>query len=146
MSDSPKDHDFDWVTARLECCEANEFVCLRDLVERDCAKRLKALPANAPVEIRFVAVKDGQEEFYVEIIPVPGVAGRRRSVSFDLRNESICVRASGDADEFPMTLTVQLDDKGECRFAINGKGEYLRWQVARRALQAIFFAPRQLRH
>ncbi len=139
MSDSPQDHDFDWVSARLECCEANELVRLRDFVERNCARRNKSLPADAPVRIKFVPVKDGQEAFIVEIEPVSGVAGRSRNVWFELMDYGIRVRSSQGVKGFPITLTVRLNDDGECRFAINGKGEYLRWQIARRVLQPLFF-------
>ena len=38
-----------------------------------------------------------------------------------------------------MILTLTLNDEGECRFIIDGEGEFLRWQVARRALCRLFF-------
>lgn len=38
---------------------------------------------------------------------------------------------------FVVTLT--LNDSGECRYQINDEGEYLRWQVVRKALETLFF-------
>lgn len=35
MSDSPADHGFDWLPARLQCCEAADSVRLRDPAERN---------------------------------------------------------------------------------------------------------------
>ena len=139
MPDSPNEHDFDWVSARLECCEANEFVRLRDLVEENCARRRKALPGDAAVDIKFVPVKGGQELFYVEVSPREGIAGNPRIVWFELKDCGICVRASQESRGLPATLTVRLNDAGECRFAIDGEGEHLRWQAACRALQSLFF-------
>ncbi len=45
--------------------------------------------------------------------------------------------ASNLADKFHLTLT--FTDKGECRLKVDGKGEYLRWQVSRKSLEEIFF-------
>ena len=139
MSDSPQDHDFDWVSTRLECCEASELVRRRDFVEQCRARRNKSLPADAPVEIKFIPVKDGQEAFLVEVAPVSGVAGHPRSVRFEIVDYGIRVRSNQDVKGLPMILAMQLNDEGGCRLAIDGEGEYLRWQIARRVPQSLFF-------
>ena len=138
MSDSPQDDDFDWVSARLDCCEANELVHLRDFVKRNCARRNKSLLTDAPVQIKFIPVKDGKAAFLVETAPVSGVAGRPRIVWFELVDHGIRVRSNPSLKELPMTLAVRLNDDGECRFAVNSEGEYLRWQIARRVLEPLF--------
>ena len=145
MSGTPKDHDFDWVSARLDCCEGREFVRLRDLVERDCARRHRALRDRRSKDVKFVAVKDGRETFYVDRVDFPEsdpeIRRPRRSVRFELMDGRICVREHGDAGGRCMSLTVRLDDQGECRVAIDGDGEYLRWQVIRRAQHSLLFDP-----
>ena len=55
---------------------------------------------------------------------------------FTSKNGSIEVDAA--ATKFTVSLT--LNDDGECRYRIDdGPQEYLRWQVIRRALQPVFF-------
>ena len=34
MTETPQSHNFDWVTARHQCSVANEFVRLKELVEK----------------------------------------------------------------------------------------------------------------
>ena len=36
-------------------------------------------------------------------------------------------------------VTLSLDDHGRCVYQIDGEGEYLRWQVLRKALNPLFF-------
>lgn len=141
MSDSPKDHDFDWVSARLECCEAEEFKRLRDLIERNCDRRSRSLSGRAKTDVRFVPVKNGAERFFVEAVPARTRDPRPLiTVTFELKDCGICVWSdSQDSAGLPMTLTVRLNESGECRFAIDREGEYLRWQVACRALQSVLF-------
>ena len=43
-----------------------------------------------------------------------------------------------DAD-VPYAITLTLNDEGECRFLIDGKGCYLRWQVLMRFLEPLFY-------
>ena len=139
MAGTRKDHDFDWVSARLDCCEAKEFERLRDLIEANCARRHEALADNCSTDIKFVPVKDGRELFMVELLPGPEAIKPLRSVRFELMDHRI--RVSG-TDIGAQCLTVTLNVQGECRFAINGEGEYLRWQVACRFLQRVLFDPR----
>ena len=37
------------------------------------------------------------------------------------------------------TLTLTLNDDGERRYRIDGKGEFVRWQVLRRLLEPLLF-------
>ena len=57
------------------------------------------------------------------------------SFFFDRENNRIVVQ---DENPEPLYLTVTLNDEGRCRFKINGKGEFLRWQVFRKTLEKLF--------
>ena len=48
----------------------------------------------------------------------------------------IIVKKPGDRS---YTVKLTLNHDGECRYKINGEGEYLRWQVARKVLEPMFF-------
>ena len=133
MSDSPKDHDFDWVKARYECSTKFEFECLRRDIQR-CADTRKEhlagestkLFVHSKSDMVLIEREDGKRE------PRPGV---RLCLMYDY----ILVQPPAPAKEFKLTLT--LNDEGKCRFAINGEGEYKRWQVLRRALESLLFSP-----
>ena len=135
MTDDPATHDFDWVTARDRCSLPNEFERLRSLVERDTAARKRCLPNNNSMDFKFD--DGGPDYFLVMRHPVENVHGGTYVVTFKHRNDHILVEDKWT--DRRLTLTLTLTDEGECRFMIDGEGEYHRWQVARRALCPIFF-------
>lgn len=127
--------DFDWVTARAKCSLPNEFEHLRSLVERDTATRKRHLPNDNSMDFQFN--EGGPDHFSVMRAPVRNVHGGTYVVTFHHRNDHILIE-DGWGDR-RLTLTLTLTDEGECRFVIDRKGEYHRWQVARRALCPNFF-------
>ena len=137
MTDDPKNQDFDWVSARHKCSLPHEFVRLKTAVQANCAARQRCLPKDTPVGFRFEDL--GTEEFSVTRHPVGGAVGLEYAVTFSLRNDHISVIDCWSDPAHRFSLTVELNDDGECRFVIDGEGEYLRWQVARRALCPMFF-------
>ena len=134
--DDPDSHDFDWVTARYKCSVADEFVRLKSFVEACVATRRKLLAPDTPVDCQFTV---GKDEFTVTRSPVSGIYGRTYTVTFTLRIDHIHVTSEWDRTNEPLTLRVTLNDTGECRLVVNGEGEYLRWQVARRVLCGLLF-------
>ena len=136
MSQANKEcHDFNWVKARQECSLALEFVRLLKAVQGDTRERQKGLKKQElKVQLSFEADANG-----LEFMVIRTGNGSPRCVSFALQRGTITVtkNESNPADNFDLTLT--FTDKGEYRFKVNGKGEYLRWQVSRKSLEEIFF-------
>ena len=134
MSNKPDSHNFDWVSARDTCSLPKEFHRLRELVQENCKVRNRCRQDNDPCEYTFrennsdsFSVK--KEEPSLEIV----------AVGFSLRNNCILIVGSDTEPFWEMKLTLTLSDEGLCRFKLNGGGEYMRWQVARRALGPLFF-------
>ena len=125
------DHDFDWVKARQDCSTGIEFGCLHRLVEKNTEARQKGL-AEQKIQTRL-KFEANDHEFTVHRTS----NGKSQYVSFALMKGCVTVKKSSPAENFELTLT--LTDEGNCRFKIDGEGEYLRWQVARKALDEIFF-------
>ena len=133
---SPKEPDFDWVTARWECSLQNEFEKLRKGAEENVKARKYLMLSDSPVEFSFDQSPENQ--FEVSRSPTRGFAGKKHDVIFCLRHDHICIQ-----DHFrnkTLVLTVTLNNDGECRLQIKGQeGEFLGWQVLRTALEGILF-------
>ena len=125
-----EDHNFDWVTARRNCCLRSEFTALQLKIEEDADERQKNFNPNYKEGVKL-KVLNGRA------FTVVRNAILSESVTFVLKEDCIVVKASNGSPKFKLTLT--LNDDGECRFKIDGEGEYLRWQVARKALEELFF-------
>ena len=134
MNDNPDSHDFDWVTARDRCDVPKEFHKLMEFVEENYKARKRCLPDNHPYRYDFC--KKDSDNFSVERTEGPL---DQCVVAFSLKNDGILVGDSSNEPPWKMKLTLTLNDTGACRFKIDGKGEYMRWQVARRALGPLFF-------
>ena len=125
---SPSDHDFDWVEARHNCSIRVEFEKLRRDVEKATEQHKKLTLDDARFEFH-----DEGDFFVVQCFR--GHEDETGAV-FTRKNGSIEVDAA--ATKFTVSLT--LNDDGECRYRIgDGPQEYLRWQVIRRVLQPVFF-------
>lgn len=130
-NESKDHHDFDWVSARQDCSTGIEFGFLHRLIEKNTEARQKGL-ADQKIQARL-KFEANDHEFTVHRTS----NGRSQYVSFALMKGCITVKKSSPAETFDLTLT--FTDAGEFQFRINGEGEYLRWQVARKALEEIFF-------
>lgn len=128
--------NFDWVTARHECSLRIEFAKLKRNLERNTKTRQELAPKDRPAD---VAYKEDGDTCTVLRGPLPGAIGRTWDVTFILKDDHIAV--TGNMVAKPLTLNLTFNDDGECRFTINGEGEYKRWQVLRRCLEPIFFGP-----
>ena len=131
----PAEHDFDWVTARDRCSLRIEFHHLKRLVSESRHTRRRCAPEPHPYEYEFC--EDGGDSFSIR--RTEKSSGDQRVVEFARRNGCIDVGGSDTDTPWRMKLTLTLNDAGACRFRIDGRGEYLRWQVARRALGNLFF-------
>ena len=140
---SPKDHEFNWVSALDECSVRAEFVALR----RDSRKN---------VEIRNEQRRSFQEHsqtplfergFYPEDKPEDKFCVRRHDRSggrgcFSNKEDHILVEwigTKGEDIKNPISITPTLDDEGKCCYRINGKGLRLRWQVLLMAPENLLF-------
>ena len=134
MRDNPESHDFDWVTARDLCSLPKEFHRLKELVEENYKTRKRCMPPRHPYAYTFCAIDS--DNFSVQRTDPPNESC---AVQFSLKNDRIIVGGSNSVSHWDMTLTLTLNNAGECRFKIDGDGEYLRWQAAMKALGPLFF-------
>lgn len=136
---SPQDNDFDWVTARNDCSVMASFSALR-------------IAARKNVEYRNAQRSDFQEKatislFEAEDFGENGFCVRRHDdiggrVCFEHEEERIKIErfsTKGTIVGSALTVTVTLNDEGECRYRIDGEGEFKTWQVLRRSLEHLFF-------
>ena len=126
---SAKDNDFNWVDALNNCSVAREFEALKQTVEANVEERLRQVGAVSNIAPSF---QNRSEKEFVVIRHSP-----LRGGAFRLQGNRIFVEDNEGNKQFELTLA--LNDDGECRFKVDGEGEFLRWQVARKALEDIFF-------
>ena len=118
---TPKDHDFDWVSATKECSVAYHFA------------KLEATAKYAG------DTKIEQEGKQFLVCQDDGYSGSGKAVRFFLKDDHILAEETREGTQCKITLT--LNEDGECRYQIDGKGkEYLRWQVLRKTLKDLLFA------
>ena len=130
---NPEDQDFDWVTEHLECSVAYEFAKLESAAKKAVEKLCQSGHYGPETEIEFQS--KGQKVFEVIRDRKPWEAD---SIRFCRDGKEIAVEDTRKENViFKITLT--LTEEGECRYQIDGKGEFLRWQVIRRALKPLFF-------
>ena len=134
MSDNKFEHDFNWVTARQSCTLQTEFERMR----MDCHEAIR----QRNLQFEDFNTQHGRSMFGIDHV-------KERSVFIVLRNddsvrETHFVLKNGEIVIVPkpekkMVVTLSLTENGECRYKIDGEGEYLRWQVIRRALEETLF-------
>ena len=71
MNDNPNSHDFDWVTARLQCSIPHDFERLRLLVKERRRVRNLSLPKEVPVKLEFHH-KEDEDTFSMTRSPCEG--------------------------------------------------------------------------
>ena len=129
---SSKGHDFNWVKARRECVVVLEFERLKDAVMASIREA-----QEAGVEVREASA----HELWVGLSASPeyGVLFSLEGYNGGPRHIRVVDYAAGKADAKSFGVTLVLNDNGECRYQIDGEGEYLRWHVIRRALEPLLF-------
>lgn len=132
------DDSLDWVTARLHAAPENAFKELRDHCRRMVDVREKSLKAiNAPYTLKLKQ-GNGTGKFSVLRSPSRGVYGNIYQVNFSQAVTDIHIQIL-DSTPTSLNATPYLTKKGNLRFKINRCGSYKLWQVARLALEPLFF-------
>ena len=116
---------------------AKEFEALKQTVEANVKARQEQHGTDSPAGLHFES--NSENEFLA--------GGRETSAVFSIEDNRIYVRnrcpsehRSRKKGELQFVLDLTLNEDGECRFKVEGEeGEFLRWQVAREALEDILF-------
>ena len=135
LSTDPADHDFDWVTPRVQCTLAREFPKLEAAVRQVVKKR-------GVKSIKFFKEQEQPNFFSVcrEAISGAGLADYIWCVHFTLEKDKIAIDyATRSGPKETLEVTVVLERAVNCRYQIDGSGRYLRWQVVERALERLLF-------
>ena len=98
--------------------------------------RQDALIKQDPDSVEVIKWVDVDAALNVHRIPKPG---RTNGIVFELDGDRDLIKITNYKTDTTLTVTLTLNDEGECRYKINGEGEYLRWQVARKVLEPLFF-------
>ena len=141
MSDDPQSHNFNWVEARRACSLLCEALKLGNTVKQSVEERRKNAESDRRANIEFREIS--KDHFCVCHRPTPSYDDEDFDwcVHFIRETSRIAITQSnrkGSEKRFDVTLT--LNDEGLCRYKIDGRGEYLRWQVARKALEPFMFS------
>lgn len=122
--------NFNWVVARQNCSAAEEFEALKKIVEENVMDRKPYLGGNAGAKLTFENESHSQCK----------VSFGDKGVLFHLKKDHIDVRYDPETDDdINFTATPFITGDWECRFKVDGEGEFLPWQVAHKALKNILF-------
>ena len=133
---SAKPDNFNWVQAHLDCSLEREFQELAVQAKIEMACRSDSLKPDDGFSFEYVEKGTDKKNFVISREPLKDTLGVTLNVDFYLRNDHICVVP---IDKDPFSLTLDLNENGDCRYRIDKKGEYQRWQVLRLALEHILF-------
>ena len=139
---NPEDHDYDWVSAIEDCSVACEFARLQDNARRCVEAKNQRIDEPAK---KFSLVVETESEFLVKSCSGHFVAFVSHTDHIEVVSDDIGDRPMGTPIPlFHLTLT--LNEEGEYRYQINREGEFLRWQVMKKALKnLLFLLPLQMR-
>lgn len=123
--------EFDWVGAREKCSVLYVFNELRLGVVEDvkAINRTRAVIARekSPLEVRSNTFGD-----YFVVFPAAN-----STVTVEFNCEMDWIKVNKGEKQFSVTLT--LNNKGQCRLRIDGGEELEQWQVRRFMLEELFF-------
>ena len=126
--------DFDWVTAQYHCSLPIQFTLLQQSVEKSVAVRKQIFGGLSLDRLRFEAISD---KAFAVTLSSPRYP---KTVAFYLFDNRIdVVKVEQDSRNTMFKVTLELNNEGDCVFQMDGAGEFLRWQVVRKALQGLFF-------
>jgi hypothetical protein len=128
--------EFDWVTARKNCCLGTVFEALKLSIKGDIEKRnLMRKPYLEDIPNAFMYKFDmtGTSKSFAVILTGQGIHG---SVTFVLSDSCIEVQSESAV---MFRATIGLNDDGDCAFYVNGQ-ERQSWQIRKEALEKLFFA------
>ena len=125
-------HDFDWVSAEYESRLDGAFDALSKQAERD-VKQANAIGLSRG-GYKLEHKRHSQSRFSLLSKRDDGHVYGAAHFTLDSRHIQVDLAVtSGVVSEFH--VTAEMYENGEVRYRINGKGEYLRWQIIRKALQ-----------
>ena len=130
-----KDAHFNWVEALRECSIGSVFEELKRIAEENVEERnndYSDVLANTGYEL-FKLESYSDDQFVVK----RGV--NHRLVSFVLRNNDIRIEMGGLETPTLFSVTTVVNELGKQIIQIDGEGDFLHWQVSRRALEPLFF-------
>lgn len=136
MISNKDDHNFNWVEARHACSVGREFSELKSDLKEIVETRDGFMMRRSSVSFGYRGKDQTEGSHCCSVIRSENSVIRDR-VRFCLDEENDRIEVKGTEKSIILTLT--LNDEGECRYQIDGKGEYLRWQVLRRILEPLFF-------
>ena len=127
-------NEFNWVKSRQNCSVDAQFQLLQSTVKANVTERKEHLGENGGVKLTF----ESSSETEFRVTRRDSSSGSK-GVVFRRREDFIFVQDDEDGDK-TFTLKPVPNDDGECKFKVDGEeGEFLRWQVARKALEDILF-------
>lgn len=138
--DPAKKHDYNWVKARRECSLPCEIQKLHDAVQASVEERRKDVKSDRSADVEFKENLETNFSVCHRAFPRYGHDVYDWCVHFTLESDKIEVtQASPKQPRKSFALTLTLNDDGECRYQVDGEGEYLRWQVVRKVLEELYF-------
>lgn len=134
--------DFDWVTARLRAFPENALKELRDHCQRMVDVRNASLEGkNTGVTLELVQ-SENSDGFSISRSPVPDAYGRTHQAQVGLDSHRNRIQILDQSTGRSLDAAPYVTKNGRLRFKINDEGSYKLWQVARKALEPLFFERR----
>jgi hypothetical protein len=124
-------NNFDWVTVRHECSIRSMYEALKADILSDIEIANGKIKSSVPGKFDSVERANSLRVFFNSIY-LDGP-----SIVFGFSNTEIKI-LDGATGKDMFSLTIGLNDEGECRFILDGK-ELDSWQVRRKALEGLFF-------
>ena len=141
MSDDKLLHDFNWVKAKRECSVFCEMAHLEKAAQCSVEERRKNAEHDRRANIEFRKISQDHFSVCHRTTPSYGEEDYDWCVHFQREPEKILVehtiQKKGVVKRHVLTLT--LNNDGDCRYRVDGLGEYLRWQVLKEILDPLFW-------
>ena len=130
MGTKRHDHDFNWAKATRECSIPVAAMMLRDAV----IVRVREACKDGPFRFKELSDHHFRACRHPETFWKPD-----RCVHFQVEpNRVVISYAEVHKVLSTFAVTTTLNDQAECRYQINGSGEYLRCQIVETALKELF--------
>ena len=135
---SNKDQAFNWVTRRGEySCGKYSVRHQYDLMRRDASELVETRKPQLADRKNRASLEIWRQHDSFEVLIDRIKDGRTESLKRSFRLEAGRIKVF-EAVDASYTITLTLNDKGDCRFKIDGEGCYLRWQVLKHFLEPLF--------